>query len=421
MNYIDKLKKNLKCVNVRNISPKETISQLNNKSLLSFSHENSKKNKNDVFITFKLDNARKVNDLIENNLYTFSNNINNNYIINNNKFSNGNSSIFFNLNPKNKCENKNTDSKRKSKNKSANLNSDNSSRNFDYIHYTDAPVKKHEYRTHNINFEDTNINQNNINDYVNENISGNELVKQNFLERRNQIIEERISRSFSNSKKNENRRNMFYRFFSIPKNESFRELIPYYYESDKESSKFKLSFGEINKEKNNNLICNLRNLKHNHNRTSSRNNARKAAYEKSAKNISFLAFKMNQEKANEIKKVNFMHSLNRIRNQHSGFHSRNISGFGLKENFNSDKIYHEEGEIDNEEVMSEKELDNFSNKNGITCKIISDAEVVIKWLRSLKIKDVEKVKFFDDSYKDNTKYMKNTRKESIMSEIKKGY
>jgi hypothetical protein len=202
---------------------------------------------------------------------------------------------------------------------------------------------------------------------------------------------------------------------------SFKDLKNFYYESDKESSNFKNSLGEFNTEKNNNLICNFRNIKHNHNQSYSRFGARKAAYEKSAKNISFSAFKMNNDRANEIKKLNFMNSQNRIRILHNNFLPPENSCFGIKDgSLNLIKNNYEKGDEYNEGNKSEGRNSPSSIQNGITCKMISDAEIIINWLRRLRIKDVEELKFFDDAYKDNTKYMKYAKKENIMNEIKKG-
>lgn len=450
LNYINNIQKNLNINTYGNLSPKLKASK-KIKSDLSFSSLEAKNNKNDVFITFKLDNAKKVNNLIEDNLYTFSNNINNNYIINNNNFSSNNSNLFLQLNTKNFNENNKLN---KNQNKQTIKNSYKSnrkdccpSRKFDYIHYTDAEAHKHEYKSHNINFENSNIYQNNINNSVNSNNvinfnydkntnnknnksnSGSEFYKQNFLERRNQIIKERISRSLSNSKNYEKRRNLFGIYFSIPKNNQLQDLKNFYYESDKESANFRNSLGEFNKDKNNSLICNLRNIKHNHNQTYSRYDFKKAAYEKDAKKISFLAFKINQHKANEIKKLNFLDSQNRIRSQHGNTANNNcylqspeISVIGLKENnLNLIKSNFKEDDHINNEYRHEELNNSTRNENGISCKMINDSEMIIKWLKSLKIKNAEKLEFFEDAYKDNTKYIKNTMKESIMSEIKKGY
>ena len=157
---------------------------------------------------------------------------------------------------------------------------------------------------------------------------------------------------------------------------------------------------------------------HNHNQTYTRNDVRKAAYEKSPKNISFLTFKMNQEKVNEMFNLNFMNSQNRIRYQHNNYQSPNLIG-GLKGNLNKNKYNYnkEENYCQNLDYEEEKKE---SGKNGITSKMINDSEKIIKWLKFLKIRDAEKLKFFDDAYKDNTKYIKNPDRESIMSEIKKG-
>ncbi len=416
MNYIDKLQKNLNAINVRKLSPNANFSGLN-KSNLSFSPVNTKKNYNDVFITFKIDNTRKINKLIENNLCTFSSNMNNNYTKNNNNFSNSKSKIFFNLNNENEHDTENMSNKQIIKNKTAIFNAKTSSKKFDYIHYSDIVAKKHEYRSHNINFSKTNQKLN-INNKFPENISSSKFLRQNFLEKRHQIIKERISRSLSNSKRDKDSKNNLYsRDFLFVKNDSEINQKNFYYESDKESSNLKNSLGEFNKERNNNLICNLRNKMHNHNQTSSRFEARKAAYEKSTKNISFLAFKNNQEKANEMNIVNFMNSQNRIRNQNSCFQSHDTS---FKPNINVNKNDYEEGDIYNEGVINDEDNHGLSRKSRITCKMINDAEVINKWFTSLKIKDLESFRFFDDSYRDNTKYIKNTEKGSIMSEIKKG-
>ena len=53
--------------------------------------------------------------------------------------------------------------------------------------------------------------------------------------------------------------------------------------------------------------------------------------------------------------------------------------------------------------------------------MINDGDIIIKWLKNLKIKDADKLQFFDDSDKDNLKYLKNPKKDCILKEIKKGY
>lgn len=420
LNYIDKIQNNLKLIYDKNLHSKDFLSETPNKSNLSFSPVNSKGKTNDVFITFKIENARKINKIIENNLCTFSDNINNNYIAHEDKVSNTNSKRFFN----NKTKSYHNLEKLKDSDLiiSNIVNSkcnDKPNRKIDYIHYTDTMAKSHEYRSHNINFQDYGNLANNLS-HDNNNISNNEFLKQNFLEKRNQTIKERISRSLSNSRGDEKSKNLFKTYFSIPKNDSLKDSKNFYYESDRECSNFKYTLGELNKEKNNNLICKLRNINHNHNQSSSKYSFRRAAYEKRVKNISFLTFKMNHEKSNEIKSLNFMNSQNRIRYIQNYLQSPNISGVYSERNLSRNKNINPEADNYCQDAVNQEEKSQDSPNDRIICKMINDSEIIIKWLKSLKIKDAEKLQFFDDANRDNTKYLKNANKESVMSEIKKG-
>jgi len=276
-------------------------------------------------------------------------------------------------------------------------------RNFEYIHYTDRENQIHEYKAHNANFA------NSLNFRITpEKQIGIELISpKSVIERRNKIINERISRSLSSQKNREKSRSEIFRFLSEKRNNSEDKI---YYESDKEEIHFRTCLEDLNKEKKNNLICKVRNTLHNHNQDDSKNFMRRAAYEKDPKNISFLAFKINQEKANEMKNLNFLESRkNQMINKKKFIRN-------LKNQKGNEK--ESENKLNEFRIGGSESPDSVHNR--ITSKMIIDADSIIKWLLSLKIKDAEKIKFFDDSYKDNTKYLKNPKKQNVLKEIRNG-
>ncbi len=373
------------------ISPISKV--INNGKILSFSPVNRNINSKNLFITFNANNSKKINEVVETSSCNFSSFLNRKNSKNdNNTKLNKKGGVNYNIN-------KNKLIKNHQQNKICTYIS--RPEKIEYIHYPNKYKQNYEYSHHSPNF-------NNNSNFYNQ----TEDKLKNFIEKRNNLIKERISRSLSIDKdKKDLRKLILLRNFTFPKNHIQKK--DFNFDNNCNFTYNKLQ--ELSKEKSNEIICNIRNAFHNHDKNLSKSFFKKAAYEKDPKNISFLSFKINPDKTKEIKHLNFMDSHNKIKSQQNLLLMDKNSIYNI--NGNCNKNLNNE---DSPEFTSFLKNNNDSHIDHITCKIINDSEIVIKWLKSLKIKDVEKLQFFDDSYKDNTKYIKNQIKESILCEIKNG-
>lgn len=409
MNYIEKLQNNLK-----NCSTSLELNQSKIKFNNSFSPTNNI-NKYDYghFITFKNETAKKVSNVFDNEIHSFSNvNANNNHFSKEILESSKRNSLITSDRGDIFLKNKNLT-------------------NYNYVHYTDV----------NENLKERDINNNNVlNHSLNFGIKNKftspiEFLNREFLEMRQEIINSQpnLSRSFSNNINN------------LGTSRSLNSLkSPRLRLDENLSTLYKNPLSEITKNKsyciihsirnpNNNCFDNKNNTQNQNfnykngiiNKTASYGNdivslGRGAAYEK-CRSFSFLNYKAYR---NDIKdgNINFKNFQINKNNLNKNIKQAQLNSNPIKSQNNSLEIkgFYETDRSSTEKIHDHLD-ENFKVDNAITCKMINDSEIIINWLRSLKVKEAEKLKFFDDAFRDNTKYMRKLKHDSIMREIKKGY
>ena len=298
---------------------------------LNHSYSPSKLKENDIFFNFKVDSAKKVNNIIEKNICSFSN------FMNRNSYSFSYNTLI------------------KNHNSQHNIKFNRRLQKIEYSHYKD--------------------------------INGKNNIKTNFKKDKEKLIKDN---------------------FIIRKN--FKRKTPPKILSSKDkkyvanllsiSNEKKLTNEDIdtlNKEKNNNIISNIRkNL--------------------IIENLNYFSPKTSSSIINNFTLENINSST--IKNLKENFKNQFTNSLKI-EKINRRYYSNSDEKCKNSDIIDKPNEIEIVNK--IPCKMINDGDIIIKWLKNLKIKDADKLQFFDDSDKDNLKYLKNPKKDCILKEIKKGY